>query len=104
MPLWFSNLVAWSAQVALLGLVAGLLLRLFQIRDPRIRLAFLRGLLLASLALPIAQPWPRLPIISPTPAFPNGSVVYSKSAAAVVARWHFPSMPILAEWIGIALS
>jgi beta-lactamase regulating signal transducer with metallopeptidase domain len=104
MPLWFSNLVAWSAQVASLGLVAGLLLRLFQIRDPRIRLAFLRGLLLASLALPIAQPWPRLPIISPTPAFPNGSVVYSISAASVVARWHFPSMPILAEWIGIALS
>ncbi len=35
MPLWFSNLVSWSAQVALLVLITGLLLRLFPIRHPR---------------------------------------------------------------------
>ena len=52
--LWFSNLVFWSAQVALLVLVAGALPAVFQIRQPRVLLAYWRALLMLSLALPFA--------------------------------------------------
>jgi beta-lactamase regulating signal transducer with metallopeptidase domain len=103
MPLWFSNLVSWSAQVALLGLIAALLLRLFPIRKPRVLLAFCRGLLLLTLALPILQPWHRLPKITPPPASSDAFTVYSVAQAHAVARWHFPDTPVLAKGAGIIL-
>ena len=56
MPLWFSNLVFWSAQVTLLALAAGFLPRLFQIRQPRVLLAYWRALLAISLLLPSSSP------------------------------------------------
>ena len=52
MPLWFSNLVFWSAQVALLVLAAGFFPRLFQIRQPRVLLTYWRAILGISFALP----------------------------------------------------
>ena len=61
MPLWFSNLLFWSAQVALLVLAAGFLPRLLQIRQPRVLLAYWRALLAISLMLPFVQPWHRVP-------------------------------------------
>ena len=61
MPLWFSNLLFWSAQVALFVLAAGFLPRLFQIRQPQVLLAYWRALLLITLVLPFVQPWHRLP-------------------------------------------
>jgi len=60
-PLWFSNLIFWSAQVALLALAAAFLPRLLQIRQPRVLLAYWRALLAISLLLPVLQPWHRLP-------------------------------------------
>jgi hypothetical protein len=38
MPPWFSNLIFWSAQVALLVLAAGILQRLLRLRQPRVLL------------------------------------------------------------------
>jgi beta-lactamase regulating signal transducer with metallopeptidase domain len=102
-PLWFSNLVAWSAQVALLGLIAGLLFRLFQIRHPHALLAFCRGLLLLTLALPILQPWHRLSGVMPKPPSSDTFTVRSTAPTTAVARWHFPSMPVLAKGVGIVL-
>lgn len=43
-PLWFSNLVFWSAQAALVILTGGLLLRVLQIQQPRIVLGYWRVL------------------------------------------------------------
>ena len=56
MPLWFSNLLFWSAQVALLALAAAFLPRLFQIRQPRVLLAYWRGLLAISLRVTPGDP------------------------------------------------
>ena len=65
MPLWFSNLVFWSLQVALLVLAAGLLARVLQLRQPSVLLAYWRALLAISLLLPLMQPG-QLPTSVPT--------------------------------------
>ena len=51
------NLVAWSVQVAVLGLAAAALSRLFPIERPAARLAFGQALLAVVLGLPLVQPW-----------------------------------------------
>jgi beta-lactamase regulating signal transducer with metallopeptidase domain len=51
------NLAAWSLQVAVLGLAAAALARLFPIERPVARLAFGQALLALVLGLPIVQPW-----------------------------------------------
>jgi beta-lactamase regulating signal transducer with metallopeptidase domain len=51
------NLAAWSLQVAVLGLVAAMLSRLFPIERPAARLAFGQALLALALGLPLVQPW-----------------------------------------------
>jgi len=51
------NLAAWSLQVAVLGLAAAALSRLFPIERPAARLAFGQALLAVVLGLPLAQPW-----------------------------------------------
>src|SRR4029077_15235165 len=98
MPLWFSNLLFWSAQIALLVLAAGFLPRLFQIRQPRVLLFYWRALLFICLLLPVIQPWHRLPsgaamVIAPaTPALrtpPPWSRAFSPG--------HLPSLPLLAQ-------
>ncbi|HEY4907731.1 MAG TPA: M56 family metallopeptidase [Candidatus Acidoferrum sp.] len=103
MPLWFSNLVAWSAQVALIGIIAGLLLRLFQIRHPHVLLAFCRGLLVLTLALPILQPWHRLARVVPIPPSSDTFNIHSTGPTSAVALWHFPDMGVLAKGVGIVL-
>jgi hypothetical protein len=64
MPMWFSNLAFWSAQVALLVFVGGFLPRIFQIRQPRVLLVYWRAILAISLVLPFAQPWHRAQNVS----------------------------------------
>jgi len=51
------NLTAWSVQVAVLGLAAAWLSRLFPIERPAARLALGQGLLALVLGLPLVQPW-----------------------------------------------
>ena len=51
------NLAAWSAQVAVLGLAAAALARLFPVERPAARLALGQVLLLLVLGLPLVQPW-----------------------------------------------
>ena len=72
LPLWFSNLLFWTAQIALLVLVAALLPRIFpKIRQPRVLLVYWRSLLALSLLLPFAQPWHRVQAIrAASPTFP----------------------------------
>ncbi len=51
-----ANLVAWSLQVGAIMLAGGIALRLVRVASPRVRLAWLRTLLVVCLALPLVEP------------------------------------------------
>lgn len=104
MPLWFSNLVFWSAQIALLVLIAGILQRLLRLRQPRVLLVYWRSLLAVSLLLPLLQPWHRLPGISTIilPAnFPR--IVLPPPTIPPVSQWYFPGVQVMARILGIII-
>jgi beta-lactamase regulating signal transducer with metallopeptidase domain len=104
MTLWFSNLLFWSAQVVVLVTAAGLLSRLFQIRQPRALLNYWRGLLLICFVLPLLQPWHRLPSSADVLVVPVVSdVAFSPSPTPAATTWHFPSMEVIAQLIGITI-
>jgi beta-lactamase regulating signal transducer with metallopeptidase domain len=103
-PLWFSNLVFWSAQIALLVLAAGFLPRLFQIRHPRVLLIYWRALLAICLMLPVIQPWHRLPGVATMDIAPNPTgVSVIPASSPVVSRWHFPSLPLIPQIFGLVI-
>ena len=102
--LWFSNLLFWSAQVALLALAAAFLPRLFQIRQPRVLLAYWRALLAICLMLPVIQPWHRLPGVAAIVIAPGVSAVrVLPSSAPAVSHWHFPSLQLIAQILGVVI-
>ncbi len=103
MPLWFSNLLFWSAQVALLALAGGFLPGLFQIRQPRVLLAYWRAILGLSLVLPFVEPWHRMQSsdsIAFTPRLGSSAISATNPA---VTHWHFSSFQIIAEIPGVAI-
>jgi beta-lactamase regulating signal transducer with metallopeptidase domain len=102
MPMWFSNLAFWSAQVALLVAAAGFLPRVFQIRQPRVLLAYWRSLLAISLVLPFAQPWHRTQNIGTINVAPEFVRDIPLSGPAV-PHWHFPGGQLIAEIAAIAI-
>ena len=53
----WSNLLAWSLQIALITMAGTLLPRIFALKIARSRLLYWRGMLLLCLALPLIQPW-----------------------------------------------
>src|SRR6516225_4476960 len=97
MPLWFSNLLYWSVQVALLSIAAALLPRLFQLREPRVLLVYWRSLIALRLLLPFLQPWHR-PLGFPLTAISEDfSVATLPPPSPPVARWHIPTPQPLAD-------
>jgi beta-lactamase regulating signal transducer with metallopeptidase domain len=104
LPLWFSNLMFWSAQVALLVLAAGFLPRLLQIRQPSVLLVYWRALLALSLVLPIIQPWHRISSVVAIVISPNltGVRVIPVSSPAVT-HWHVPSVQIIVQIFGLVI-
>jgi len=104
LPLWFSNLMFWSAQVALLALAAGFLPRLLEIRQPRILLVYWRALLALSLVLPVIEPWHHIQSVGAIVISPNltGARVIPASGPAVT-HWHFPSVQIIAQVFGVVV-
>lgn len=102
LPLWFSNLLFWTAQIALLVLVAALLPRIFRIRQPRVLLVYWRSLLALSLLLPFAQPWHRVQAIRAALPFPNLSGAAS-TAVATAAHRHFLDAQLIAEVSGFLI-
>jgi beta-lactamase regulating signal transducer with metallopeptidase domain len=103
-PLWFSNLLSWSIQVALLVTFAVFLPRLFRIRQPRVLLLYWRALLLISLALPLLQPWHHLRAISARltgRAFPPGT--FPNPSAQLVSHWHLPGALLLSQLLGLVI-
>src|SRR5256885_2546310 len=96
MPLWFSNLLFWSAQVALLALAAGFLPGLFQIRQPRVLLAYWRAILGLSLGLPFVEPRHRMRSsgsLSPPP--PPGHITARPTSHSAVSPSPFFTLSIL---------
>jgi beta-lactamase regulating signal transducer with metallopeptidase domain len=103
-PLWFSNLLFWSAQIIFLVLVAGLLPRLFRIRQPRVLLSYWRALLAISLLLPLLQPWHQAKRISMIVASIGFEPVPLPSASSPVAtHWHLPSLDLIAQILGTVI-
>ncbi len=88
-PLWFQNLVAYCAQIALLVTAGELLPRLFRLRAPRAVLVFWQLLLAACLALPVLQPWQRVPLRS-TAHVLFGSIRMEGAARDAAARFPLP--------------
>jgi beta-lactamase regulating signal transducer with metallopeptidase domain len=103
-PLWFSNLVFWSVQVALLVLAAGFLPRAFKLQEPRVLLAYWRLLLAVCLLLPLLQPWRRsqnLAAIFISGDF--GGVPLPPASSPAPAHWHLPSLQSLAPILGVVI-
>jgi len=104
MPLWFSNLLFWSAQVALLVLAAGFLPRFFQIREPRVLLLYCRALLVVSFLLPFLQPWHRTPNLGEIIGTPDLGGTPLPTPVMPSARWHMPTMSLIAEIVSVVIA
>jgi|SRR5581483_4443841 len=102
-PLWFSNLVFWSAQVAALVLAAGFLVRLSRIREPRVLLVIWRVLVALSLLLPWVQPWHRQQDLRAASTFSDIAVQPSVPTLYPVSHWHVPSFLIVAQILGAVI-
>jgi beta-lactamase regulating signal transducer with metallopeptidase domain len=90
-PMWFSDLVSWSAQVALLVGAAAILPSMFRIQQPRVLLAYWRALLLLSFVLPVVQPWQRVAFrleAMNVVVFPDRILPVPNAANA---HWHVPT-------------
>lgn len=97
-PLWFGDLLFWSAQVAVVAGAAALLVKILRIREPRALLVCWRALIGASLLLPCVEPWKRPEVAVLAPAEPDFSLPTPiPAASAVVSHWHFPSWAMVAE-------
>jgi beta-lactamase regulating signal transducer with metallopeptidase domain len=103
MPLWFSNLVLWSVQVALLVLAAGFLARALKLQQPRVLLTYWRLLVAVSLLLPLLQPWHRAPTIAATVISADFAVSLLPPSSPAPAHWHLPSLQSLAPILGIVI-
>ena len=85
-----TNLWDFSLQAGLLVLAGGLLLDVFRIRDPRVRLAYWQALLAACFVLPLVQPWEIVASV-PYSTGQAGALV----AGGVAASWRFEEPLVL---------
>lgn len=103
-PLWFSNLVFWTAQVALLVVAAGFLPRLFQILQPRVRLVYWRALLAIALALPFLQPWHHAQSTAAFVLAPDLSGATAGPASdPTISHWHFPDLQQIVRILAVVI-
>lgn len=103
-PLWFSNLVFWSVQVALLVLTAGFLPRVLKLRQPRVLVAYWRSLLAISLLLPFVEPWHRRQNVRPIVVSSDSlGVPLPPPSTPASAHSHLPSLQTIAPILGIVI-
>jgi beta-lactamase regulating signal transducer with metallopeptidase domain len=102
-PLWFSNLIFWSLQLAVLVLAAGLLPRLLSIRQPRVLLFYWRTILTLTLLLPALQPWHRAKPMPPAVESINFEPLGSVPPSIPVSHWQLPSLDSIAPIVGVVL-
>jgi TonB family protein len=88
LPVWLSNLIAYSLQISLLAAVGTLLAYLFRLRLPRVMHLYWQLLLLVCLLLPCFQKWNH-PILS------RGIVVTEslETPAIPISEMELPSIP-----------
>lgn len=101
--LWFTNLLSWSAQAAIIALVAWLLVRLLRIREPRALLVQWRILIFACLLLPFVEPWHRPMANSLIPVAPVGSFPDFASARISAPPQALFSITLLAQITGVVI-
>lgn len=96
-PLWFSNLIAASAQIALLVVLAALLPRLFCLRQPRVLLAYWTAILAACLLLPLLEPWRVVaPRAQATVTIRTGTITALAGSAPPMRYWPFSAYQVVA--------
>jgi beta-lactamase regulating signal transducer with metallopeptidase domain len=101
-PLWFSNLLFWGVQVALLVLASTFLARVLKLQQPAVLLPYWRSLIAVSLLLPLVQPWHRPPTIAAT-VTADFAVPLLPPSGPAAAHWHLPSMQTVAPILGILI-
>lgn len=103
-PLWFSNLAFWSAQVAVLVLAAGFLPRFFRIYQPWVLLVYWRALLAISLLLPLVEPWRRAQNIVATAVTPSIDITRAVAPSSpALSHWNLPTLRIIAQILGVVI-
>ncbi len=100
LPVWVSNLVAYSLQVAILAAAGTLLAYLFRLRHPRVALAYWQAVLLACLFLPCLQRWHR-PILGAAISG-YGHAVFRIPDSGLAAPAGPPQMPWDVLWAVLA--
>ena len=93
---WLTNLRDFSLQAALLVLAGGLLLNVFRIRDPRVRLAYCQALLAVLFVLPFVQPWETTASVSYSMGLAGAAV-----AGGDRASWRFDELLLLVLLAGL---
>lgn len=102
-PFWFSNLVLWSLQVAILVLAAGFLARALKLQQPRVLLAYWRSLVAVSLLLPVIQPWHRANFAALAVSADFVSMPLPVPSAPAAPHWHLPGLQWLAPILGVVI-
>jgi TonB family protein len=97
-PLWFNNLLAASAQIALLVVVAALLPGAFRLRQPRVLLGYWSALLATCLLLPLLEPWRAVtqPPLRAAVTVGTGTIRILAAAAPPAKHWSFPVYQVVA--------
>ena len=112
MNTYWSNLIAWSLQVAIVGAAGALLPFVFRLRVARARLWYSHVVLLACLALPVLQPWIRPAPIHSAITFTTGQyrLVGNGAPPSLAISWPAATFILLAAgvalrllWLGIGL-
>src|SRR2546427_5332659 len=85
------NFLSWAAQVSAIALVGAVLPSIFRIHHPRSHLAWCYALLLASLVLPLIQPWHYPVVSSATPSHPEPADSANVAHSTPAGRPAFPS-------------
>jgi len=103
LPVWISNLIAYSLQIAFLTAAGTLLLYLFRMRVPRVTLLYWQGLLLACLLLPFLQPW-RHEVIRTVSIHSSAFDVSSAIPVAIPVKAAEPALRIPWKGLGFILA
>jgi TonB family protein len=86
--LWLTDLINYSAQIAVIITLGSLAPWLLRLRRPDAMLVYRQALLAACLLLPLLQPWRSLAIVSPGEAL----VVVTTTISATAPARHWPTL------------
>ncbi len=105
MNLYWSNLLAWCVQIAIVIAACIPLPWLFRLRVSRGRLWYWHLVLLICLALPLLQPWAKLAPSTSDVAFTTGAfrLAANPAPARFVITWPMVALALLSSGIGLRI-